>query len=88
MADAKKYTFFKVKYSTREAVILETKTSITQKEARERCEKFYGHSDGFCVSITPKFVVSHIKIGLTLIEVDLNKSIGFKLGKVFSVETC
>jgi len=85
MADAKKYTFFKVKYSEDEAVILEAKTPITLKEARERCKNYYGNIHGFCVPIDPKFVVSHIKIGLVLIEVELNKDMGFKFGTLFSI---
>lgn len=86
MADAKKHTFFKVKYSEDEAVIFETKTPITEKEARERCKNYYGHTNGFCVSIEPKFVISHIKLGLTLIEVELNKIWGFKFGTLFSIK--
>jgi hypothetical protein len=85
MTNPKKYKFFKVKYSEDLAVVLEVKTPITLKEARERCEIFYGHSNGFCVSISDKFVLDIVK-DLDLIEASLHKTNGFTFGTIFSVK--
>ena len=71
----KTYKHFKVKYLYNDtayletAIIFEFKKPITQREAKQICEKTYGTTDGFCVGMTLEHVIEHIKIGITLQEV-------------------
>jgi hypothetical protein len=71
---AKTHKFFKVKFDFTPAIILEFKQPITVKEAKQRCINFYEHTDGFCVSIKPHFVIEHLQIGLKMWQVQVKEN--------------
>ena len=94
MRTPNKYKFFKIRYLPESnpnayletAKIFEFKNPITLKEARNRCENLYETSNGFCSPIKTEFVISHLKIGIELIEVSKFKD-NLILGKIHLLRT-